>query len=97
MNVKLIKKRDEPLFSRTYLDAEIDFGTATPSRNDVKQSIASASSSTPNLVAVHRIEQKFVNKKARVKAYVYKDENSLKEIEISAILERGTKKEKKAQ
>lgn len=90
MELKIIKKQDNPLLSRTEIKAELNFfKEPIPKKEDVKKKLASIEKANENLVVVKTIYSSFGTGKADVVAYIYKSEEELKNIEPQ-------KKEKKA-
>ncbi len=90
MDLKIIKKQDNPLLSRIEVEAEAEFFNApTPKKEDVKKKIVSMEKADEKLVVIKNIYGNFGSGKASVLAYIYKSEDELKKIEPK-------KKEKKA-
>ena len=81
MSVKIIQKKENPLLSRTEISAEIYFEKATPSNNDVKKQLAAELKVEENRIAIKNIYTAFGFSSAKVKAYTYDSEDSLKKIE----------------
>ena len=89
MELKIINKRDEPLLSRTKIEAEMVFEKTTPSRTEVKSKLAKNLGKDEKLVVVRSIYTSYGLKKAKNIAYVYENEASLKRIE--AEIKKGAK------
>ncbi len=91
MELKIIKKQDNPLLSRIEIKAELNFfKDPIPKKEDVKKKFASIEKANESLVVVKTIYSSFGTGKADVVAYIYKSEKELKNIEPQ-------KKEKKAE
>lgn len=83
MNLKIIDKKDEPLFSRTKITSEVHFDASTPSSKDVKEKIKSLLKVNENLLIIKNIHTYFGIKKAGVLAYLYKNEKDMDSIETT--------------
>ena len=82
MDLKIIKKQDNPLLSRTEIKAEINFfNEPTPKKEDVQKKISAMEKADEKLVVIKNIHTSFSSGKANVLAYVYKSEDELKKIE----------------
>lgn len=82
MELKIIKKKDNPLLSRVEIEAEADFfKEPTPNREDIKKRIASIEKVNENLVVVKSICSSFGAGKANILAYAYKSEEELMKVE----------------
>jgi len=82
MDLKIIKKQDNPLLSRMEIEAEAEFfNEPTPRKEDIKKKIASMEKADEKLVVVKHIYTSFSGGKASVLVYIYKSEDELKKIE----------------
>ena len=81
MNLDITSKKEEPLLSRTEVNAVLDFEKATPSYKEVATLLASGLKADEKLIAVRHVYNQFGAKKARVIAYLYKDEQKKQFIE----------------
>ena len=82
MELKITKKKENPLLFRAEAEAEaIFFKEPTPKTEDVRKKIASMEKANENLVVVKSIYTSFGAGKAKVLAYIYKSEEDLKKIE----------------
>ncbi|MCX6709602.1 MAG: 30S ribosomal protein S24e [Candidatus Woesearchaeota archaeon] len=97
MEVIITEKKENPLFSRTEINAEAAFTGVTPSRKELLSAIVSKSGSKPELVSIREIRQLFGGKKIQIKANIYKSEEQLKKIEPAYLSERNSGKKKKAE
>ena len=92
MDLKIVQKKDNPLLSRTEIEAEINFfKEPTPKKEDIKKKLASMEKANENVVIIKHIYSSFATGKADVLAYIYKSEDELKKIEP----EKKEKKEAK--
>lgn len=92
MNIKLIKETEAPLLSRKRLNFEVTYpGSKTPSKEDIKKTIASLQKVKEDLVAIRHIYPKFGESKAKIIAHVYNNAGDLKKYEPK------TRKEGKAE
>lgn len=91
--MKITKNTENPLLSRTRLEIEIPHNRKpTPKKTDITKAIADLMKTTENLVVVEHIYTAFSSGISNVIAYIYKDENALKRMQIK----KKKKKEKKA-
>ena len=97
MELKVINKTEQPLLSRTELAADVSYEAVTPSRADIKKSLASQLNTTENLIVLKKVDASFGGKKAKILANVYKKEEDMKRIETKPALTKGLPKEKKAE
>ena len=81
MELKIINKKEEPLLSRTMVEAEITFEKTTPSGREVKSRLAKDLGKDEKLIVVKGIHTYLGSKKAKNLSYVYENEESLKRIE----------------
>jgi len=81
MELKITEKKEEPLLSRVLITAEAAFENATPSNKEVKAKLASALKADEKLIVIKHIYTGFVQRKAKVIAYVYSSEEEQKKIE----------------
>ena len=71
MEVKILTKTEEPLLSRVKVEGEVAFEAATPSKKDVKASVAKSMKKDIGLVEIDIIDTGYGQHKARVVSYVY--------------------------
>ncbi len=101
MDLKITKKKDNPLLSRAEIEAESSFfNESTPKKEDIKKKISNMEKADEKLVVVKSIYNDFGTGKADVLAYIYKSEEELKKTEPilpnSLSKAQTKKKEKKA-
>ena len=68
------EKKEEPLMARTMVSGTLEFEKATPSYADVTKELANGLKADEKLIAVRHVYTDFGAKKAKVIAYVYKDD-----------------------
>lgn len=93
MELKIIDKKEEPLLSRTRVEAEITFEKTTPSKEEVKSRLVKDLGKDEKLIVVKGIHTYLGSKKAKNLSYVYENEESLKSIEPRVKKKTGKKKE----
>ena len=93
--MNITNKKEEPLLSRTKINAMIEFEKATPSYKEVTSLIAASLKKDENLIALKHIYTLFGDKKAEIVAYAYSDESKKQFIEPK-IKEKKEKKAKEA-
>lgn len=74
MQLNVTTKKEEPMLSRTMVQADMEFEKSTPSYAEVTSLIAQNLKVDEKLVAIRYIYNSFGARKAKVTAYVYSDE-----------------------
>jgi len=82
MEIKIINKNKDPLFSRTKIESEIIFDKSTPSREEIKNKLVSDLGIDGKLIVVKGIYTTRGLKKASNLSYVYENEETLKRVEV---------------
>jgi ribosomal protein S24E len=82
MELKIINKKEDPLLSRTKVEAEVTFDKSTPSIVEIKAKLSKDLGKDEKLIVVKGIHTKYGLKKATNLSYIYENEESLKRIEI---------------
>ena len=82
MELKILNKKEEPLLSRTRMEAEVIFENATPSGKEVKSNLAKTIGKDEKLIDVKSIYTAFGLKKAKILFYAYENEEILKRIKV---------------
>ena len=95
MNIKVIKKIERPLLSRTELEAEVYFDGATPKRTDLLKSLAAALKVSEDTVIIRRIYTNFGARSAKFTANIYKTKEDLLKNELAIFINKGKPREKK--
>jgi len=91
MELKIINKKEEPLLSRTRVEAEIVFENATPSGAEIKAQLSKDVGKDEKLVVVKGIYTSYGLKTAKNVSYVYENEDSLKRVEVQKKEKPGKK------
>lgn len=86
MKLKITKNDEEPLLSRSKINAEVEFDSAVPARKDIIQQLAGSISAEPDLVVVRKINSIFGANKANISAYLYKNKESRDKVEEKKVL-----------
>ncbi|MBW2974403.1 hypothetical protein KY366_01675 [Candidatus Woesearchaeota archaeon] len=82
MDLKIIKKKDNPLLSRVEIELEATFfSEVTPKKEAVRKKVSSMEKKDEKLVIVKKIDGDFGAGRADVLVYVYDSEDNLKKIE----------------
>ena len=81
MNVKILEKKEAPLFSRTEVKAQLKFSGATPSTSEVTKTLAKVLSTDEKTIVIRVISTKFGFREAKVIAHIYKKEEDMNRIE----------------
>lgn len=77
MKLDIISNVEVPEYPRNDVTAKVSFENATPSEQQIKDSIASSIKADVSLVVIDRIDTAFGDKTALVKAWVYKKKEDL--------------------
>jgi len=89
MNLNILEQKNNILLSRKEISARITYDKATPSNEELKKQLATATKSDAGAIAVKHIYPSFGQKDAKVLAYVYQNAELMAKHEPK-------KKEKKA-
>lgn len=82
MDLKIIKKHDNPLLSRLEIEAEAGFlNEPIPKKEHIKKKILAVEKADEKLIVIKKVVSSFGVGKAKVLAYIYKSEDELKRIE----------------
>lgn len=95
METEILKQHNFPLLKRKRISAMIEFEVATPSKQQVIDSLSSKLKTDKDLISVRHIYQKFGSRKAKVIAHIYEDKDSLNKIEKINKKKKVEKKEEK--
>jgi small subunit ribosomal protein S24e len=98
MELEILKEKETPLLSRKRITLEATYEGKTPSRIDLRKSVAGKIKSPEDLVIVRHIYTKFGQQKAKIIAHVYSDPKTLLQLEGEHMVGKQTgKKAKKAE
>ena len=81
MELKIINKKEEPLLSRTMVEADITFEKATPTKGEVKSKLAQILGKDEKLIVIKGMHNTYGLKKAKSISYLYEDEKLKERIE----------------
>ena len=92
MKLEIKSQEDNHLLNRTEVKFELDHsGTATPSRQDVIDLVATKTNRDKKFIVIKQINTIYGKNISKGLAYIYTDEKAMK-IEPAYITKRGTKK-----
>ena len=94
MKLEIKTKKENPLLSRIEISGTLEFDKATPSNDQVAQSIASQLKVDASLIKMKHIYTGFGERQAKFSAFVYKTKEDLDKIEPKP--KKQVEKEKKA-
>lgn len=97
MQIKITRKEEKPLLSRTEIFGEIGYDSATPSRTALRKEISTAMKSSQDLIVIRHITPIFGRRKSKITAHIYKNQEDLKMYESPVIVKRNSKASKKAE
>jgi ribosomal protein S24E len=101
-DVNILRKHEEPLMSRTIVEAEVAFTGAVPRRQDVKKSLAAKLGAAEDTIVLESIRPIFGQTLAVATVSVYKDKKVMGKLAGKHLADRdagkkgGAPKEKKA-
>ena len=81
MNLKIVSQEEQNLMNRIEVTADLTYEGATPSRVDIKKSLAAQLNTDPELVIVTKIATQYGFNKAIINANVYKKKEDVFEAE----------------
>ena len=81
MDFKILSKKEEPLLSRTIVEAEVSFDKATPSKSETRSALAKSLGKDEKLIVVKGLYTGFGVRKAKNVSYAYENEEAMKSIE----------------
>ncbi len=92
MELKIVKKEDNPLLARAEIEAEASFyNEATPKKEEIKKKISSMEKANEKLIVVKNIHSDFGVGEASILIYVYRSEDDLKKTEPKKKEKKGAK------
>ena len=99
MDLKLKSVKENKVFDRKEVVAEVKFSGSTPKRYEVLEALSKSLEVEPELIVIRNINNVYGGSRAIVYARVYFDKNTLKNIELGHYLKRTekTKPEEKAE
>ena len=97
MDLKILSKKEEPLLSRTIVEAEVSFDKATPSKSEVKNALAKSLGKDEKLIVVKGLYSRYGVRKAKNVSYAYENEEVMKSIEPKPKEHKESKGEAKEQ
>ena len=92
MTLKIVQESENKLFNRKELVFETEFQGSTPSKENIKKSIAVITKSKEDVIVIEKIHQLYGATKAQIKAKIYNSPELLKKFEI---INKKPKKEAK--
>lgn len=92
MKLEIIKQKEALLLSRAEITASVTFEKETPSRMQIRDSVAAKLSVGPECVVIKHIYQKYGGKSAKIIANVYKDQKVKEHIEEKVLLAKQSAK-----
>lgn len=81
MDLKILSKKEEPLLSRTKIEAEASFDKATPSKSEIRNALAKSLGRDEKLIVVKGLYTGYGVRKAKNVSYAYENEEVMKSIE----------------
>jgi len=94
MDINIINEK-QSIVPRKEIILEVKFEKSTPKRLDLKKEIAKKTKNKEELLIIKKIITDYGRRTAKVTAYAYKDEETLKKIEYPKIIEKNFPKQDK--
>lgn len=91
MDLKIVKEEKSAL-PRKEIKCELVYEQVTPSRSQIVQSIASKTKAKDTLIIVKNIYTTYGDKKAKINAYIYDNEDAMNAIEYKKMVEKNKPK-----
>ena len=95
MNIRILEKKEAPLFSRMEVKAQLKFSGATPSTKEITKALAKNLSADEKTIVIREISTKFGFREAKAIAHIYKKEEDMNLIEPAHFFKSEKAKEKK--
>ncbi|MDP3742059.1 MAG: hypothetical protein Q8R15_01965 [Candidatus Micrarchaeota archaeon] len=92
MEVKIVSKKQNPLFQRSEVIASITGFNATPSRKEVALLLCTELKCQADALVLREIHQPFGSKTATINAFVYNSAETAKKTERGYLFQRGNPK-----
>jgi small subunit ribosomal protein S24e len=94
MDIKIIQEKQATVPRREIM-LEVTFEKSTPNRLDLKREIAKKTKEKEELLIIKKIITDYGKRCAKVTAYAYRDEDTLKKIEYPKVVEKNFPKQEK--
>ena len=95
MDIQVISDEKKPLLKRREITARLGYDDKTPSRLEIRRSLAKKLGVKEELVVVTRIKPYYGTPAADLEVAIYDDESALKELEPDYMIKRHLPKEEK--
>lgn len=92
MDIKVLEQKNNPLLQRREVRFSVSHNLGTPSRDEIKASIAAHLNSKPELVIIERMRSQFGKRETHGYAKIYETAERLKSVETAHIIQRNEKK-----
>ena len=92
MDLKILSRKEEPLLSRTRVEAEVSFDKATPSKSEIRNALAKSLGKDEKLIVVKGLYSGYGVRKAKNVSYAYENEEIMKSIEPKPKENKGAAK-----
>ena len=92
MELKIISKKNNPLFGRSEVSAAVSGFSATPSRKEVSELLCSELKCVVDSLVISEIHQPFGSKTVNVQCKVYESPEKAKATESGYLFQRGQPK-----
>lgn len=88
MTLQLLKEKETPLLARRRLTVLATFEKATPSRAELRKTIAALAKADEQFVLIKHIFTKFGNPQAKVICHIYQNEQDMRKLEPAYMLKK---------
>ena len=80
--MEIIEQKEDKLLHRKEVLLKVDFEKNTPSKEESNKELVNTLKVSSDLIKLDIIKQRFGERSADIVAYVYKDKESLKKVEV---------------
>lgn len=89
METEILLKKENNLLERTEYDVLIGYEKSTPDKKALKEAVKAKTGANPDLLVIKKIEQLSGRKQVKIKAYAYKNAETMKKLEPLHMLLRN--------
>ena len=80
--MEIIEQKEDKLLHRKEVLLKVDFEKNTPSKDEINKELVNILKVSSDIIKLDVIKQRFGERNADIIAYVYKDKESLKKVEV---------------
>ncbi len=80
--MEILQEKENKLLHRKEILLKTNFEKSTPSKEEITKQLVNKLKVDPEVLKLDKVKQKFGERSADITAYVYKDKESLKQVEV---------------